>query len=135
MRCSKGAEIRHLDFSFLQLTVASDLTPERRGESHGVVNAQNITGVARIIAGVETYTNVPYRIGIAETNGRRSMTGGTIEVTPAVISSLHDMGECAIELGNVLGWFRFIVTDVQHREIKLTGWLNVGGFAGTETRP
>ena len=89
------------------------------------MDAQEITGVARIIAGAEMYTNVHYRIGIAETKGRRSMTGGTIEVTPAVISSLHDLGDCAIELGSVLGWFRFVVTDVHHREIKLTGWINV----------
>ncbi len=85
----------------------------------------DITGVARIIAGVHTFTNVPYRIGIAETKGRRRMSGGTIEVTPAVISALQASGECAIELGNVLGWFRFVVTDVPNREIKLTGWINV----------
>ena len=104
-------------------------------KARGVVNAQDITGTARIIAGVQVYKNVRYRIGIAETKGRRSMTGGTIEVTPAVISCLHDLGDCAIELGSVLGWFRFIVTDVPSREIELTGWLNIGGFARTETRP
>ena len=99
------------------------------------MEARQITGTARVIAGAEVYTNVRYRIGIAETKGRRSMTGGTIEVAPAVISTLHDIGECAIELGSVLGWFRFVVTDVPSREIKLTGWLNVGGFAATEPRP
>jgi hypothetical protein len=86
-------------------------------------NAKDITGTARIIAGVETYTDVRYRLGIVETNGRRGILRGTIEVTQAVISSLHDLGECTIELGNVLGWFKFIVTDVPHREIMLTGWV------------
>ena len=90
----------------------------------------DITGVARIVAGVHTFTNVPYRIGIVETNGRRSMVGGTIELTPAVISALHDLGECTIELGSVLGWFGFVVTDVPHREIKLTGWIKASGSVG-----
>ncbi len=93
------------------------------------MEAGDITGTARIIAGAEMYKNVRYRIGIDETNGRRRMVGGTIEVTPAVISTLHDMGECAIELGSVLGWFRFVVTDVLYREIKLTGWIKAGGSA------
>ena len=63
------------------------------------------------------------------------MTGGTIEATPAVISTLHDVGECAIELGSVLGWFKFIVTDVSHREIKLTGWIKAGGSPDSRRPP
>lgn len=93
------------------------------------MEARQITGTARIIAGMETFTNVPYRVDVIEANGRRSMTRGAIEVAPAVISTLHDIGECAIELGSVLGWFRFVVTDVPSREIKLTGWIKVSGSA------
>jgi len=92
------------------------------------VNA-DITGVARIIAGAETFTNVRYRIGVVETHGKRKMVGGTIEVTPAIISTLHDTGECAIEFGSVLGWFGFVVTDVHRGEIKLTGWIKASGSA------
>jgi len=96
------------------------------------VSAKDITGIARIIAGVDTYTDVPYRLGIVETNGRRGILRGTIEVTQAVISSLHDLGESTIELGSVLGWFKFIVTDVPRREIKLTGWIKASSL---KTRP
>ena len=94
----------------------------------------DITGTARIIAGAETYNNVPYRIGIVEKNGKRSIVGGTIEVTPAVISTLHDTGECAIELGSVLGWFGFVVTDVHRGEIKLTGWIRASSSAPSSDR-
>ncbi len=94
------------------------------------MNAQDITGTARIIAGLETFANVRYRIGMVEKYGKRSMVGGTIEVTPAVISTLDDTGECAIELGTVLGWFGFVVTDVHRGEIKLTGWIKASGSVG-----
>ena len=92
-------------------------------KGRGGVSPSDITGTARIIAGIKTFSGVRYRIGIVETKGKRSMVRGTIEATPAVISSLHDLGECAIELGSVLGWFGFVVTDVHRCEIKLTGWI------------
>ena len=47
-----------------------------------------------------------------------------IEAAPGIISALYDAGESAIELGSVLGWFGFVVTDVPRAEIKLTGWIN-----------
>ena len=92
-------------------------------KARGAVSAGEITGIARIVAGARTFTGVRYRIGVVETNGKRRLVGGTIEATPAVISALHDLGECAIELGSVLGWFGFVVTDVHRGEIKLTGWI------------
>ena len=88
------------------------------------MSAGEITGIARIIAGVRTFTGIRYRIGIAETNRKRRLVGGTIEAAPAVISALRRAGESAIELGSVLGWFGFVVTDVRRGEIKLTGWIN-----------
>jgi hypothetical protein len=93
------------------------------------VSAGEIRGVARIIAGGKTFTGVRYRIGIVETNGKRSMVRGTIEVAPAVIATLYGLGESVIELGNVLGWFGFVVTDVRRGEIKLTGWIKAPGSA------
>ena len=58
------------------------------------------------------------------TGTRRRLIGGTIEAAPEIISALFDAGESAIELGNVLGWFGFVVTDVHRAEIKLTGWID-----------
>jgi hypothetical protein len=97
-------------------------------------NAQDIKGGARIIAGAETYTNVPYRIGIVEKHGKRSIVAGTIEVAPGVLIALRDKGECAIELGSVLGWFRFLVTDVHRGEIKLVGSIKVRARRSCEKR-
>ena len=67
--------------------------------------------------------DVRYRISVVEKNRKRGLIGGTIEAAPNVVAALHDVGECAIELGNVLGWFGFVVTDTNRGEIKLTGWL------------
>ena len=92
-------------------------------KARGVVSAGEITGIARIVAGDQTFKAIRFRIGVVETHGKRALVGGTIEATPAVISALHDLGECAIELGSVLGWFGFVVTDVLRGEIKLTGWI------------
>jgi hypothetical protein len=84
------------------------------------VSATEITGVARVVAGYETFQDVHYRIRIVERNRRRGLVDGMIEAPPAVISALHDTGECAIELPE-LGWFTFVVTDVPRGAIKLIG--------------
>lgn len=88
------------------------------------MSAGEITGIARVIAGDQTFEGVRYRIGVVETNHRRGLVGGTIEAAPGIISALYDAGESAIELGSVLGWFGFVVTDIQRGEIKMTGWIN-----------
>jgi hypothetical protein len=88
------------------------------------VSAGEITGIARVIAGDQTFVGVRYRIGVVETNRRRGLVGGTIEAAPGIISALYDAGESAIELGSVLGWFGFVVTDIHRGEIKMTGWIN-----------
>jgi len=93
------------------------------------VSATEITGVARIVAGYETFQDVRYRIRIVERNRKRGLVDGMIEAPPAVISALHDTGECAIELPGELGWFTFVVTDVPRGAIKLIG------RAKTEMRP
>jgi hypothetical protein len=93
------------------------------------MSTAEITGVARVVAGHNTFGGVRYRIGVVETNRKRGLVGGTIEAAPKVISALHDVGECAIELGSVLGWFGFVVTDVYRGEIKLTGWINASSSA------
>ena len=88
------------------------------------MSAGEITGIARIMAGNQTFKGIRFRIGIVETKGKRALVGGTIEAAPGIISALYDAGESAIELGSVLGWFGFVVTDVPRGEIKLTGWIN-----------
>jgi hypothetical protein len=60
------------------------------------VSAGEITGIARIIAGVRTFRGVRYRIGVVETNGKRGLVGGTIEAAPAVISALHAPSNSAV---------------------------------------
>ena len=85
------------------------------------MSATEITGVARVIAGYETFQDVHYRIRIVEANRKRSLVDGIIEAPPAVISALHDGGECAIDLPGELGWFTFVVTDVPRGAIKLIG--------------
>ena len=81
-------------------------------------------GIARIIAGNQTFKGIRSRIGLVEAHHKRAVVGGTIEAAPGIISALYDAGESAIELGSMLGWFGFVVTDVPRGEIKLTGWIN-----------
>jgi hypothetical protein len=88
------------------------------------LSAGEITGIARIVAGNQTFKGIRFRIGVVETHRKRALVGGTIEAAPGIISALYDAGESAIELGSVLGWFGFVVTDVPRGEIKLTGWIN-----------
>jgi hypothetical protein len=85
------------------------------------VSATEITSVARVVAGYETFEDVRYRIRIVERNRKRGLVDGMIEAPPAVISALYDTGECAIELPGELGWFTFVVTDVRRGAIKLIG--------------
>jgi hypothetical protein len=91
------------------------------GEGQEVVSAAEITGVARVVAGYETFENVRYRIRIVETKRKRGLVDGMIEAPPAVISALHEAKECAIELPGELGWFTFVVTDVPRGAIKVIG--------------
>jgi hypothetical protein len=85
------------------------------------VSVEEITGIARVIAGVQTFEGVRYRIAVVEKSARRSLVGGTIEADPVVLSALYDAGESAIELASGLGWFAFVVTDVHRGTIKLAG--------------
>ena len=85
------------------------------------MSATEITGVARVVAGYETFEDIRYRIRIVERNRKRGLVDGMIEAPPAVMSALHDTGECAIELPGELGWFTFVVTDVPRGAIKLIG--------------
>jgi len=87
------------------------------------MSTAEITGVGRVVARYETFGEIRFRIDVVEKNRKRGLVGGTIEAAPGVISALHDVGECAIELGSVLGWFGFVVTNVPRGENKLTGWL------------
>ena len=60
-------------------------------------------------------------LGSSKRQHEGRLVGGTIEAAPGIVSALYDAGESAIELGNVLGWFGFVVTDVHRGEIKMTG--------------
>jgi hypothetical protein len=91
------------------------------------VEETEMTGVARVVAGYETFQNVGYRIRIVETKGKRGLVDGIIEARPAVISALHDTGECAIELPGGLGWFTFDVTNVPRGAVKLIGRTKIEG--------
>jgi hypothetical protein len=90
-------------------------------EVQNILSATEINGLARVVAGYETFQDISYRIRIAETNRKRGLVDGTIEAPPAVISALHGAGECAIDLPGELGWFTFVVTDVPRGAIKLIG--------------
>jgi hypothetical protein len=67
---------------------------------------------------------------VVETSGRRRPVDGSIEAAPGIISALYDAGESVIELGSVLGWFGFVVTDAHLGEIKLTGWIDGRALSG-----
>ena len=89
-----------------------------------------ITGTGRVVARTEpAFEGVRYRIVVVEQAGRRSLRKGTIEAEPSVLSTLAQLGECAIELTG-LGWFGFYVTDVHRGEIALAGRFN-----GLDSRP
>jgi hypothetical protein len=86
-----------------------------------LVSAGEITGVARVIAGDQSFEGIRYRIAVVEKGNRRNLVEGTIEADPAVMSALHDAGDAAIELAGSLGWFEFVVTDVHLGRIKIVG--------------
>ena len=85
------------------------------------MSAGEITGIARVLAGYETFDDVRYRIRIVEANRKRGLVGGSIQAAPGVVSALYEVDEAAIELPGELGWFAFAVTDVFRGEIRITG--------------
>lgn len=87
---------------------------------------REIIGVACVIAGDQTFEDVRYRVRVVEKDGKRRLTGGIIDAAPGVVAAIHASGEAAIELGSVLGWFWFVVTDVPCGTIALTGWIKKG---------
>ena len=117
LRCGKRGEQRRP----LRLALPPNQMADRVGE---------ITGTGRVVAGTEpAFEGVRYRIVVVEQAGRRSLRKGTIEAEPSVLSTLAQLGECAIELTG-LGWFGFYVTDVHRGEIALAGRIN-----GLDSRP
>jgi hypothetical protein len=84
-----------------------------------------INGTARVIAGEDaTFEGVRYRIAVTEQDGRRNLLQGTIEAEPSVLAALGQLGEAAIDLGD-LGWFGFHVIDVHRGTIRLTGPIKI----------
>jgi hypothetical protein len=85
------------------------------------VSVGQIAGRGRVMVGDASFEGVHYRIGLVRRNPRRHVVKGTIEIDPAVLSVLYDLGGGAFELAYGLGRFAFFVTDVIRGEIELIG--------------